>query len=244
VWVLYDSGTETSRETRIAAYMRSVARWEHVRVGEILLEHNWVDEWALARALRDQHRLGERLCSILVERGQLDPDHAALALAEQHEVAAVLQRHLDNRDPALAGLLAAAVARTCVALPIGRLPSGELVVCVRDPSPEITQTIANAIGSPVVIAVAAACQLEQLVESTYGAEAAAAPVAPSEGVVEVGVDVDMNTGPITMPSELGPLTLVDLDDHRVARDPSQTDPLIGRRQGKTSLPPLSKNSRS
>jgi len=212
-----------------------------VRVGEILLEHNWVDEWALARALRDQPRLGERLCSILVERGQLDPDHAALALAEQHEVAAVLQRHLDNRDPALARLLPPAIARAHVALPIGRLPNGDLVVCVRDPSPDATRTIANAIGSPVVIAVAAACQLEQLVDGTYP-EAVFAQAPPTDGVVE-GVDIDMNTGPITMPSDLAAFTLVDLDDKSVARDPTQTDPLIGRRSNVSSLPPLTKKSR-
>lgn len=213
-----------------------------MRVGEILLEHNWVDEWALARALRDQPRLGERLCSILVERGQLDPDHAALALAEQHEVAAVLQRHLDNRDPALAQLLPAAIARAHVALPIGRLPNGDLVVCMRDPAPAATRAIVDAIGSPVVIAVAAACQLEQLVEGTYR-EAAAAPVPVTDGVVEGGIDIDMNTGPITMPSDLGSLTLVELDDHLVARDPTQTDPLIGRRSNVSSLPPLTKKSR-
>jgi type II secretion system (T2SS) protein E len=230
-----------------------------VRVGEILLEHNWVDEWALARALRDQPRLGERLCSILVERGQLDPDHAALALAEQHEVAAVLQRHLDNRDPALAKLLPPAIARAHVALPIGRLPNGDLVVCARDPSPEATRAIANAIGSPVVIAVAAACQLEQLVDGTYR-DAAPAPEPITDGVVEGGIDIDMNTGPITMPhdqsvarpsgrateipyNDLGALTLVELDDHRVARDPTQTDPLIGRRANVSSLPPLTKKSR-
>ena len=205
-----------------------------MRVGEILLEHGWVNETALARALRDQQQragAGDRLCSLLVERGQLDPDHAALALAEQHAVAAVLRRHLDNRDHELAAMLAAEVARTHGALPIGRVSNGDLVVCVRDPSPDLARTIASWIGSPVVIAVTAACLVEKLIDETYG------------GVVEASVDIDMNTGPITIPSDLGALTLVELDDHRVARDPSQTDPLIGRRSTVSSLPPLTKNSR-
>ncbi|TMQ10906.1 MAG: hypothetical protein E6J90_35660 [Deltaproteobacteria bacterium] len=210
-----------------------------MQIGQILVAQRWVDPVALARALADQPDLGLRICSLLIQRGQLDPDHAARALAEQHRVPGVLQRHLEHRDPALARFLPAALARTRIALPIGRTGAGELIVCVRDPGAALHAEIAAAVAGRVVIAVAPALQLEQLVQAAY-----AAPE-PDEHSVEVDlstrpiaiihdiapappdeVDVDLSTRQIPVIGDplahLGSLTLVELDDVRVARDPSQS----------------------
>ncbi|MBX3156471.1 MAG: hypothetical protein KF773_10765 [Deltaproteobacteria bacterium] len=184
-----------------------------MRIGEILIGHGWVDRTALARALAEQRLTGKRICSLLVARGALDPDHAARALAEQHDVAAILQHHLAKRDRALPSLLPAGLARSHCALPVGRLASGALIVCVRDPDPARTAAIMRAVGDTVVIAVAPATQLEELIDLAY------------EPVPEVdeSVDVDLTTGPIAIPDlGFGALTLVELDDARVAKDPTQS----------------------
>jgi hypothetical protein len=138
-----------------------------MQIGQILVEQNWVAPDALARALAEQRHTGKRICSLLIARGLLDPDNAARALANQHNVPGVLQKHLENRDPSLASLLPAALARACFALPIGRTRTHELIICVRDPRPELRSILASAVGGPVVIAVCAGHQLEPLLKQTY-----------------------------------------------------------------------------
>jgi hypothetical protein len=218
-----------------------------MRVGEILLANGWVDPTSLQRALAEQRHTGKRLCSLLIGRGLLDPDHASRALGEQHGVAAVLQRHLEHRDRALAMLLPGALARANFALPIGRSRTGELIVCVRDPRPEVHAAIQQAIGGKVIVAVSPASQLESLIDMTYD------PVDDDE------IDVDLTTGPIatidqlepqtsgpiavvgeSLPGELSEFSLVGLDDLRVAKDPSQIGsnlaPSISRTM--TATPPV------
>jgi hypothetical protein len=247
-----------------------------MQVGQLLVEQRWVSAEALARALAEQRHTGKRICSLLISRGLLDPDNAARALANQHNVPGVLQKHLENRDPALAKLLPPALARACFALPIGRTRNQELIVCVRDPRPELRGIIASAVGGVVVIAVAPAHQLEQLIKSTYegmssqprggdlsfevdlstqaiatvrddqviaehakpsAAEAppvattpaaapAATPPAASAGPADDEVEVDLRTRHIPVIgdglADLGSMTLVELDDVRVTKDPSQS----------------------
>ena len=186
-----------------------------MRVGEILLEKGWVDRTSLQRAIAEQRHTGKRLCSLLIARGLLDPDHASRALGEQHGVAAVLQRHLEHRERPLALLLPGALARANVALPIGRSRAGDLIVCVRDPRPEVHAALQQATGGTVIMAVAPASQLESLIDMTYD------PTDADE------VDVDLTTGPIavvgeSLPGVFGEFSLVGLDDLRVAKDPSQS----------------------
>ena len=138
-----------------------------MRVGELLLQRRWVEWEPLALALGDQAASGMRLCSLLVERGVLDFDQASRALGEQHGSAAALRRHLDGRDRELAGLLSEDVARRFVALPIGRLGNGSLIVCVRDPSPAVLARLARVLGAEPVMAVAPAHYLERLVSEVY-----------------------------------------------------------------------------
>jgi hypothetical protein len=234
----------------LAEYLRDdvgVARGCVMQIGQILIEQRWVEPEALTRALAEQRGTGKRICSLLIARGELDPDNAARALANQHNVPGVLQKHLENRDHALARLLPAAFARACFALPIGRTRGNELIVCVRDPRPELRAIIASAVGGPVVIAVAPGHQLEQLVKSTYEAIPVpartadtsvdvdlstrtiptltdVAPAAPRRDLGEV--DVDLHTRQIAIIGDglgdLGSMTLVELDDVRVAKDPSQS----------------------
>jgi hypothetical protein len=219
-----------------------------MQIGQILVEQRWVSPEALARALAEQRHTGKRICSLLIARGLLDPDNAARALANQHNVPGVLQKHLENRDHSLVPLLPAAIARAYFALPIGRTRNRELIVCVRDPRPELREILAAAVGGPVVIAVSPAHQLEQLIKLTYEGMPSHARAG------EVSFDVDLSTRPIATLrddaliaeharaseevevdlhtrqiavigdglGDLGSMTLVELDDDRVTKDPTQS----------------------
>jgi len=218
-----------------------------IQIGQILVDQRWVEPAALARALAEQRHTGKRICSLLIARGLLDADLAARALANQHQVPGVLQKHLEHRDRALAALLPAALARATIALPIGRARGHELIVCVRDPRPGLAEALAAVVGGPVIIAVAPAHQLERLVKQVY--ETASSRPRPSQASSEdEGIDVDLTTRPIAIIRDeipmlgdpldhLGTMTLVGLDDVRVAKDPSQSGqhPAIARTM--TPLPP-------
>jgi hypothetical protein len=222
-----------------------------MQIGQILVEQGWVAPAALARALADQPQHGRRICSLLILRGELDPDNAARALSQQHGVPGVLQKHLEHRDLTLPPLLSAEFGRSHVALPIGRTSLGALIVCVRDPRPDIQAAIAAAVAGRVVVAVAPAYQLEHLVRETYYTEAEPAdelvlqladpsPPArflhdPSRPAEDDDVDVDLTTRQIPVIGDplahLGSMTLVELDDARVAKDPTQSggnEPLLPR----------------
>jgi hypothetical protein len=108
-----------------------------------------------------------RLCSLLVKRGLLDFDQASRALGELHGSAAVLRRHLEGRDEGLVDMLPDEAAKQLVALPIGRLGNGALIVCVRDPSPALQAKLTRLLREEVVLAVAPAHYLERLVAAVY-----------------------------------------------------------------------------
>lgn len=216
-----------------------------MRIGELLLEHSWVHGPDLARALGEQRHTNQRLCSLLISRGLLDPDHAARALGEQHQVAAVLQRHFENRDRSLVRLLPAALARAWFALPIGRNRDGELIVCVRDPRPELAAILAPN-GDRIVLAVGPASQLERLIDGAYNER-----VDPSDDFEvdmttgSVDVEVDLGSGPIVLGvrsdnalADLGSMTLVELDDDRVDKDPTQSGSLAVAGMRSTTIPPF------
>lgn len=202
------------------------------KVGQILIEQGWVDPAALNRALAEQRHTGKRICSLLISRGLLDPDHAARALATQHGIPGALQKHLDQRDRALAELLPPAVARAQLALPIGRARNQELIICVRDPRPGLADALARMVGCAVIVAVAPGHQLEQLIKQTYDGMVSRPPAADDDEI-----DVDLSTRPIPIIDDplgnLGAMTLVGLDDHRVAKDPSQS----GQHAAISTLPP-------
>ena len=192
-----------------------------MRIGDVLLAHGWVDQTTLSRALAEQRYAQMRLCSLLISRGLLDFDNATRALSEQHGVPGALSKHLDGRDPFLAERMPPALGRTSFLLPIGRTRDGKLIVACRDPRPDLAHTIEQATHENVMLAVAPAGRLEQLVLAAFGA-------APEE------FEVDLGTGPIAIapkgfeaPSMEWPdaggsqFVLADLDDARVAKDPTQ-----------------------
>jgi hypothetical protein len=136
-----------------------------MKIGELLLQRGWLDWETIALAIGDKGEL--RLCSYLVQRGILDFDQASRALGELHGSAAALRRHLEGRDESLADLLPDELAKKLCAIPIGRLGNGDLIVCVRDPSPTLRAKLARVLDEEPVLAVAPALYLERIVEQAY-----------------------------------------------------------------------------
>lgn len=171
-----------------------------MRVGEILLEREWVDWETLALALTDQRGTRMRLCSLLIARRVLDFDQASLALGEQHGTASVLRHHLVHRDRSVAPLLPATAARRHVALPIGRLGNGTLIVCARDPSDDLLAELSLVIGEPIVLAVAPARHIEKLVEHVYAE--IDVPIDVEEPDPDFDLDVEVEEPDVDIPIEI------------------------------------------
>jgi hypothetical protein len=138
-----------------------------MRVGDLLLQRGAVTLDDLARVLAEQHSAKMRICSLLVARGVVSFDDASRALGEHLGVAAVLRKHLQHRDESVASMLPAPLARRIVAVPIGKLGDGAVIVCVRDPSRANYGHIARAMPRRFMIAVAPSLFLERLVERVY-----------------------------------------------------------------------------
>ncbi len=206
-----------------------------MRIGELLLERSWVDEAGLERVLAEQQETKVRLCTLLVARDLLDFDHAARALGDQHRVPCALIRHLEYRDPELARLLPAALARQLLAVPIGRGKNDELVVCVRDPSDAVRAALADATQLSIVLAVAPIGLLARHVNAAYARQPTSqVPRIPVRRATTVPpaeeFDVDMSTGPVPLiqvPQEdydsipFASFNLVELDDVGVTKDFTQ-----------------------
>jgi hypothetical protein len=160
-----------------------------VRIGELLLQHGWVTWAALYVALDDHRAAGLRIASFLVARGGVEFDHASQALAEQTGVAAALRRHIERRDRTAPRSLPVELARRLCALPLGRHPTGPLIVCVRDPSPAVQAELAQVAGE-VALAVAPAAYLERLVERAYPAGTSGEIPLDTEVEAELAEDLD------------------------------------------------------
>ena len=226
------------------------------RIGEILLAHGWVEPKVLERALVKQRETRRRLCSLLIDSGLLTLDEGSRALGAQHGVLAALHKHLAGRDHALARCLPAALARALIALPLGRMGTGAVIVCVREPAPAIAARLAEAMNEQVVLAVAPASPLEALVREAYPETHDAHDA--HEALEEF--DVDLHTGPIATLDDavgdamhgIGALQLVELDDAGVSKQPmldhqlptqaparTTTRPLTATRPTRSSLPATS-----
>jgi hypothetical protein len=168
-----------------------------MRIGQLLVERGWVRREAIAEALAALPASGTRLCSLLIERGAVAFDDASRALGEQHASAAVMERHLERRDRSVEALLPARIARNLVAIPIGRLGSGALIVCVRDPARSTLAALTGVLGGEPVIAVAPARWVERLVAQVY---------APRDSV-DIPIDVE-ETPPPPAPVKSRPLSIV------------------------------------
>ncbi len=189
-----------------------------MRLGELLISAGWIDPAVIAAALARQRSGGPRLGAILVGAGLISADDIARGLARQRGVPAALERHLAQRDPALAAVLPAAIAMPMAALPIAWSRGAQgmsLVVCFRDPTPDHIAEVARAVGVPVIPAVACEAVVARELAVTYPDADRAAGVPDPDAAVDV--DFDEPSAPA--------FNLVDLDDGRGAqgRQPGRPD---------------------
>ena len=206
-----------------------------MRIGELLIRRHGLADRVVARALETQRRKSMRLASMLIEMGALDFDEASRALGEQRAVASVQAKHIAARDRALARLVPADVAHSEHVLPIGRASNASLIAAARDPSPELRALVQHAAGEPVTLAIMPATRLDALIIDTYGEEV--------EGFdVDLGSAVGVPSAPVpaggvaTLDPEAIQLSLADLDDVRVTKDPSQSG-TINATALRSALPP-------
>jgi hypothetical protein len=218
-----------------------------MRIGEVLVQQRKLRASDLSRALAEKPA-DMRLASFLIAKGLVEFDDASRALGEQQAVACALTKHIAGRDLALASAIPAELGRGSCVLPIGRSSKGSLIVCARDPLPALAAAIQQAVRADVLLVITPASRLEQLVASAYGIGAAEEldvdfdinlePPRPSRTVsprriTTPAVPIPTVTAPAAPPmADMGALdpdsirlSLTDLDDVRVAKDPGQSGQL-------------------
>ena len=100
-------------------------------------------------------------------------DELGSALARQHDMPVALQRHFDQSDPQIQARIGAETAAEWRAVPLGRLPGDEerIAVAVLDPLDDNgLYELADALGAPVVAAVAPQLRILYHLERIYGIE--------------------------------------------------------------------------
>lgn len=196
-----------------------------MRIGDLLIEQRKLGADELSRALREKPA-DRRLASFLVAKGLVDFDDASRALGTQKGVACALAKHLAGRDPELAKLIPAELGRSSCALPIGKSSKGSVIICVRDPAPALLRTLEQAIRGDILMVIAPASRLEQLIAEAYG----------SASADELDIDFDLaNDLPAPTPSRVtrGPLPTPPMPFNAV--DPPREFP---RAETPAPLPPL------
>jgi hypothetical protein len=218
-----------------------------MRIGELLIEQRKLRAGDLTRALAEKPAT-KRLCSFLIATGLIDFDDGSRALGEQFSVACALAKHLAGRDPTLAKLIPPELGRGSCVLPIGKTTKGSVIVCVRDPAPALQRALEQAMRAEIMVVVAPASRIESLVAEAYGTGSDEEldidfDVAPDQPSIHPRAETPAPLPPLPDMDALDPesirLSLTDLDDDRVDKDPGQSGqmPKLG---GGSTLPPAHK----
>src|SRR5439155_20509368 len=135
------------------------------RLGELLVQLEYVSHTQLAEALLQQSATGKRIGALLVELGALDERDLARALAEHYRIELVDLRVVTPQPEALARLPESA-ARSLDAIAL-RFDESGLVVAVAQPSHEITTMLTTAAAPPVKLVVAPTNHNRRGIDQTY-----------------------------------------------------------------------------
>jgi type IV pilus assembly protein PilB len=121
-------------------------------LGAILAERGLVDPERLAEALAESLSTKERLGEVLLRRGWIYEQELARALAHQYELEYV-DLHTAYLNPRDAALLDPEVGQRCRAVPIC-LSGDELVVAIADPAPALVDELRARLPYPLRLVVA------------------------------------------------------------------------------------------
>jgi hypothetical protein len=145
-----------------------------MRLGELLLQRGAITREQLQRALHEQGRFGGRLGTNLLRLRCVDVDTVALALADQHNLFAVLRQHVAAVDRKVLSIFSPKVVALYKAIPIGYTttkPTRVIVACV-DPASIPMEELAFAAGSRIELWIAPEALFQDCMERYFGAKPA------------------------------------------------------------------------
>jgi type IV pilus assembly protein PilB len=138
-----------------------------VPLGTLLTNAGVITPEQLEQALAVKEQSGQRLGEIIVEQGFAEERQIAAALAKQYNLE-LLDLHEIELDQEAVKLLPEALARRFEALPIRRLPNGELLLAVTDPTNLRTaDDLRLALGTNLRLAVADPAQMHLTLARAY-----------------------------------------------------------------------------
>ncbi len=135
------------------------------QLGELLVGMQLISHAQLAEALLQQSASGKRIGSLLVDIGAVSERDLARVLSEQLSIP-LIDLSQETPSPEATALLPEAVARAHNAVPISVEEAG-VVIAVSDPTPELAQTLANACGQMVHLAIAPYSDVERAINGAY-----------------------------------------------------------------------------
>jgi type IV pilus assembly protein PilB len=143
-------------------------RHDALRLGELLIESELVTASRLDEALLQQSASGKRLGELLVELGAIDDFDLARVLSGRLGVPLADLRRDTPEDAAIA-LVPESLARSHVAIPIGRTDTG-LQIAMADPQDDIaTKELSDAAGMPVIRMIAPSSDIRRAIDKSYRA---------------------------------------------------------------------------
>jgi len=138
-------------------------------IGEILIARCGVAADSIERALAKQREEGGLLGEVLVRLKLIDEDQLALALSVQAEMEYLRDLPRSEDIPVeLIDKLPINFARQRLIMPLGRDPSGRVMVAVADPTAvDVIDAVAVLLGEPVEPVVAASSKIVDHINKTY-----------------------------------------------------------------------------
>src|SRR5436305_2154333 len=138
-------------------------RRDALRLGELLIESELVTASRLDEALLQQSASGKRLGELLVELGAIDDFDLARVLSGRLGVPLADLRR-DTPDDAAIALIPESLARSHVAIPVGRA-DGSLQIAMADPQDDIaTKELSAAAGMPVIRMIAPPSDIRRAID--------------------------------------------------------------------------------
>ena len=143
-----------------------------MRFGERLILEQLISHEQLDEALRLQLRVGCRVGSALVKLGYVELDELSLSLGRHYGMPAITATQFEQASKELQDRLTQELALCWGAIPVGRLlgENSPIAVAVMDPLPtEAVDQLSEALGGPVVLALAPEISIQAQLEQVYQA---------------------------------------------------------------------------
>src|SRR3954451_11059291 len=174
VHVIKGSGWDSEPAVASVASVAPVAavpdeeRRDALRLGDLLIESQLVTASRLDEALLQQSASGKRLGELLVELGAIDDFDLARVLSGRLGVPLADLRK-DTPDEGAIALIPESLARSHVAIPIGKSDGG-VQIAMADPQDDIaTKELSDAAGMPVIRMIAPSSDIRRAIDRSFRA---------------------------------------------------------------------------